>query len=61
MIKLITETANYLNNKGFDKPEIGIILGTGLGQLINEIEVIAEASYNHIPNFYDIFLGDLHL
>ena len=51
MIKLITETANYLNSKGFDKPEIGIILGTGLGQLINEIEVIAEASYNHIPNF----------
>ncbi|MEM6515027.1 MAG: purine-nucleoside phosphorylase [Bacteroidota bacterium] len=51
MKKLIKETANYLKEKGFDKPEIGIILGTGLGQLINVIEVIKEVSYNHIPNF----------
>ena len=51
MIKLITESTEYLQSKGFDQPEIGIILGTGLGQLIDEIEIIAEASYNHIPNF----------
>ena len=51
MIKFITETAEYLQSKGFDNPEIGIILGTGLGQLINEIEIIEEVSYNHIPNF----------
>ena len=51
MIKYITESTEYLQSKGFDKPEIGIILGTGLGQLINEIEIIAKASYNHIPNF----------
>ncbi|NRB60197.1 MAG: purine-nucleoside phosphorylase [Winogradskyella sp.] len=51
MIKQIVESTEYLQSKGFDNPEIGIILGTGLGQLINEIEIIAEASYNHIPNF----------
>ena len=51
MIKFIIETTDYLHNKGFDKPEIGIILGTGLGQLINEIEILHEVSYNHIPNF----------
>ncbi len=51
MIKFIEETVDYLNNKGFENPEIGIILGTGLGQLINEIEIIKEVSYNHIPNF----------
>lgn len=51
MIKYITESTEYLQSKGFEKPEIGIILGTGLGQLINEIDIIAEASYNHIPNF----------
>jgi purine-nucleoside phosphorylase len=51
MIKLITETTDYLKSKGFENPEIGIILGTGLGQLIDEIIVVAEASYNHIPNF----------
>ena len=51
MIKYIEETVNYLRNKGFDQPEVGIILGTGLGQLVNEINIIKEVSYNHIPNF----------
>lgn len=51
MIKDIQETVNYLHEKGFESPEIGIILGTGLGQLINEINILKEASYNHIPNF----------
>lgn len=51
MIKEINETVEYLQAKGFDKPEIGIILGTGLGQLIHEVEILHEVSYNHIPNF----------
>ena len=51
MIKHIEETVDYLKGKGFETPEIGIILGTGLGQLIEHIEIIKEASYNHIPNF----------
>ena len=51
MIKFIEETVDYLKDKGFDNPEVGIILGTGLGQLINEIEIQKEVSYNHIPNF----------
>ena len=51
MIKQIQKTTEYLIEKGFDKPEIGIILGTGLGQLLNEIDIIKEVSYNHIPYF----------
>lgn len=51
MIKEINETVDYLIQKGFDNPKIGIILGTGLGQLINDVEIIHEVSYNHIPNF----------
>lgn len=51
MIKYIEETVSYLKDKGFENPEIGIILGTGLGQLINEVNIIKEVSYNHIPNF----------
>lgn len=51
MIKFITETTDYLKSKGFDNPEIGIILGTGLGRLIDHIDIISEVSYNHIPNF----------
>ncbi|WP_445735403.1 purine-nucleoside phosphorylase [Mariniflexile sp.] len=51
MIREIEETVSYLQNKGFENPEIGIILGTGLGQLLNEVEILKEVSYNHIPNF----------
>ena len=51
MIKQIEETVSYLQDKGFENPEIGIILGTGLGQLLDEIDILKEASYNHIPNF----------
>ncbi|MDG1730155.1 MAG: purine-nucleoside phosphorylase [Algibacter sp.] len=51
MIKIIEETVDYLKGKGFESPEIGIILGTGLGKLINDVEIIKEVSYNHIPNF----------
>ena len=51
MVKEINETVEYLKSRGFDAPEIGIILGTGLGQLTHEIEIFHEVSYNHIPNF----------
>jgi purine-nucleoside phosphorylase len=51
MMKFIEETTDYLKEKGFESPEIGIILGTGLGQLLNHVEVLKEVSYNHIPNF----------
>ena len=51
MLKLINETVDFLKQKGFENAEIGIILGTGLGQLINDIKIICQVSYNQIPNF----------
>jgi len=51
MLKIISQTVGYLKEKGFDQPEIGIILGTGLGKLVDEVNIIKEVSYNHIPNF----------
>ena len=45
------ETIHYLRNKGFKQPQIGIILGTGLGQLINEIDIKLEIPYAEIPHF----------
>ncbi len=47
----LDETVDYLIKKGFDKPEIGIVLGTGLGQLADAIENPVVAHYNHIPYF----------
>lgn len=49
--KQLNESVAHLINKGFDKPEIGIVLGTGLGKLVDEINDPIEAHYNHIPFF----------
>lgn len=49
--KQLEESVDYLKKKGFDTPEIGIVLGTGLGQLVDEIQDPIEAHYNHIPYF----------
>ncbi|RLD26561.1 MAG: purine-nucleoside phosphorylase [Bacteroidetes bacterium] len=51
MKKYIEDSAKYLKTRGFENPEIGIILGTGLGQIIEKVNVEVEVSYNHIPNF----------
>jgi len=51
MITFINQTTEYLQEKGFTNPEVGIILGTGLGKLAELIENPIEISYNHIPNF----------
>lgn len=47
----LEESVEYLKKRGFETPEIGIVLGTGLGQLIDHIENPIEAHYNHIPHF----------
>lgn len=46
------ETLDYINQHthGF-KPEVGIILGTGLAGLVSEIEVLYELPYQDIPHF----------
>jgi len=49
--KQVEETVSYLETKGIDKAEVGIILGTGLGGLIDVIEVEKTIDYSSIPNF----------
>lgn len=44
-------TTNFLQSKGFTNPEIGIVLGTGLGQLVQHIQIEKEVDYADIPNF----------
>jgi purine-nucleoside phosphorylase len=51
MLKKVKETVEYLGSKVSLKPEIGIILGTGLGGLVDEIEVHQAIPYEFIPNF----------
>ena len=49
--KQLTESTSYLKTKGFDDPEIGIVLGTGLGQLVDQIQDPVVAHYHNIPFF----------
>jgi purine-nucleoside phosphorylase len=51
MLKKIKETTAFIQKNISIKPEIGIILGTGLGGLVNEIEIKHEMPYEAIPNF----------
>jgi purine-nucleoside phosphorylase len=47
----LTETIDFLKSNGITNPEIGIVLGTGLGKLVNEISIEKEIAYSEIPNF----------
>ncbi len=51
MLKKINETVAYIKSKTTFEPHIGIILGTGLGNLANEIKVHTVIPYSDIPNF----------
>lgn len=47
----IKETADYLLKNMHSQPRVAIILGTGLGNLAEHIEVEQEFNYQDIPNF----------
>lgn len=51
MLETIKQTADYLRSKITDMPNTAIILGTGLGELANEITDRVEFPYTEIPNF----------
>ena len=48
----LQETTDYIKKKiGDFEPEIGIILGTGLGKLVDDIEIEHSLMYSNIPDF----------
>ncbi|HVW14019.1 MAG TPA: purine-nucleoside phosphorylase [Mucilaginibacter sp.] len=52
MLESIQQTTSYIKNRiGDFEPEVGIILGTGLGELVSEIEVEKQLMYANIPDF----------
>jgi purine-nucleoside phosphorylase len=52
MLRIIKEVVAYLRKRGITEPEIGIILGTGLGsQFVKEIRNPIFVNYNSIPHF----------
>ena len=56
MSQALRESVEFLQKKiGDFKPEVGIVLGTGLGGLVNEIEVL------HSRNLLTEVIKELHL
>ena len=51
MLEKIKATANFIKERIQASPEIGIILGTGLGGLVKEIKIIDSIPYGEIPDF----------
>jgi purine-nucleoside phosphorylase len=47
----VQAAATLIRGRTALEPEVAIVLGTGLGGLVREIEVEAELSYEHIPGF----------
>ena len=51
MLKAIQQTADWISQHTAMRPHTAIVLGTGLGRLSEEIEVVDAFPYNEIPNF----------
>jgi purine-nucleoside phosphorylase len=51
MLTQFKESVAFIKTRTSAEPTIGIILGTGLGGLVKEINVIDEIPYQDIPNF----------
>ncbi len=51
MLEQIQETKLFLQSKTKIQPVVGIVLGTGLGNLSSEIKIEVAIPYSEIPNF----------
>ena len=51
MFEKIQESTNFIKSKTSVNPKIGLILGSGLGVLADEIENATKIKYDEIPNF----------
>lgn len=47
----LQQTASYIQEKGVNEIEFGLILGSGLGELADEIEDAVKIAYSDIPYF----------
>jgi purine-nucleoside phosphorylase len=51
MVEQIQEAAKFIQDQYEVRPEVGVILGTGLGALVDQIEVLHTIGYQDIPHF----------
>lgn len=51
LLEQLNETTAYIKTKYTAKPGIAIVLGSGLGNFINELEIELEIDYSDLPHF----------
>lgn len=51
MLSAIKEAASYIRERISEVPETAIILGTGLGNIVDQVKVNQEIDYHEIPHF----------
>lgn len=51
IIEHLQETVDYIRSLSSSQPSVGIVLGSGLGNLISEIRIETEIGYDAIPHF----------
>ena len=51
MLERIRNIAQFLNRKKNSTAKVGIILGSGLGELANKVDIELEIPYHEIPDF----------
>jgi purine-nucleoside phosphorylase len=51
MLRMIDDATQHIKQYLDDTPKIGIILGTGLGSVINDVNIHAVLEYKDIPHF----------
>lgn len=51
MLAAIKETVSFIKGKTQFEPEVAIILGTGLGGVVDDMEIVTFLNYSEIPNF----------
>ncbi len=51
MYDRVCETVKYIESRVDRKPKVAVILGSGLGSLVDQLENVETISYKDIPNF----------
>ncbi|HPI41276.1 MAG TPA: purine-nucleoside phosphorylase, partial [Pseudobdellovibrionaceae bacterium] len=51
IVKKLQETVDFIRSKTAMKPKAGVVLGSGLGAFVKEIQVECQIPYGEIPNF----------
>jgi purine-nucleoside phosphorylase len=60
MYDRIKQTSKFIKSKTNLKPRVGIVLGSGLGNLANKIEVETAIDYEDIPHFPEVTVKGHH-